>query len=279
MDVKLDLDAVSALLRQVAAEVILPRFGQLTAAEVMGKPTAGDPDDIVTAVDRQAEVRLTAELAGLTPGVPVLGEEAAHERPDLLRLLDGDDPLWVVDPIDGTRNFARGDDGFGVILAFVSQGSTRAAWIFQPARGHLYVAESGGGAFCDGRPVRAPSGPIRRLPRGPLKTTFMPPAMGAAVQAAARGRFEPAPLTGCSATDYPDLLSGAIDFAVYHRLLPWDHAAGTLILTEAGGVAEHVGGARYTPRSSNRPTVTAASAAVAAQILAWLSPVGGLGSM
>jgi fructose-1,6-bisphosphatase/inositol monophosphatase family enzyme len=96
--------------------------------------------------------------------------------------------------------------------------------------------------------------------------------MAAAVEAAARGRFQPTPLTGCSATDYPDLLSGAIDFGVYHRLHVWDHAAGALILTEAGGVVAHLGGARYTPRSRHRPTVTAPNPAVAAEILAWLAP-------
>ena len=267
-----DVDRVAAVLNQIAAEAILPRFRQLRAEEVMGKPTPGDPEDIVTAVDRDVERRLELELAALTPGVAVLGEESAHERPELLRLLDADDPLWIVDPIDGTKNFAAGDDGFGVMLAFVVQGLARAAWILLPARGELYTAQAGAGAVRNGVAIRAPALPTRAVPRGPLKTKFMPPALRAAIEAAAQGRFQPAPLTGCSATDYPDVLSGAIDFAVYHRLNAWDHAAGTLILTEAGGMAEHLDGSRYTPRSRHRPTVIAGSPAVAAQVRGWLAP-------
>lgn len=269
----LDIDRVAALLRQVADEAILPRFRRLQAEDVIGKPTPGDPEDIVTAVDRDVERVLTRELAALTPGVAVLGEESAHERPELLRLLDADDPLWIVDPIDGTKNFAAGDDGFGVMLAFVSRGLARAAWILQPARGDLYTAQSGAGALRNGAPIRAPALSPRPVLRGPLKTKFMPEGTRAAVEAAMLGRFEPASLTGCSATDYPDLLSGMIDFGVYHRLHAWDHAAGALILTEAGGAVEHLDGARYTPRSRHRPTVVAASPAIAAQIRGWLRDI------
>jgi fructose-1,6-bisphosphatase/inositol monophosphatase family enzyme len=269
------MDRVAALLHQVAAEAVLPRFRQLRAEDVIGKPTPGDPEDIVTAVDREVERRLELELAALAPGVAVLGEESAHERPELLRLLDADDPLWIVDPIDGTKNFAAGDDGFGVMLAFVSQGLARAAWILLPARGELYTAQAGAGAFRNGVAVRAPATSTRSVPRGPLKTKFMPDPLRAAIEAATRGRFEPAPLTGCSATDYPDVLAGATDFAVYHRLNAWDHAAGALILTEAGGTVEHLDGASYTPRSRHRPTVIAASPAIAAQVRGWLAPAGG----
>jgi fructose-1,6-bisphosphatase/inositol monophosphatase family enzyme len=269
------MDRVAALLHQVAAEAVLPRFRQLRAEDVIGKPTPGDPEDIVTAVDREVERRLELELAALAPGVAVLGEESAHERPELLRLLDADDPLWIVDPIDGTKNFAAGDDGFGVMLAFVSQGLARAAWILLPARGELYTAQAGAGAFRNGVAVRAPATSTRSVPRGPLKTKFMHDPLRAAIEAAARGRFQPAPLTGCSATDYPDVLAGATDFAVYHRLNAWDHAAGALILTEAGGTVEHLDGASYTPRSRHRPTVIAASPAIAAQVRGWLAPAGG----
>ena len=267
-----DIDRVSALLRQVAAEDVLPRFRQLMATEVIDKPTPGDPDDIVTAVDREVEARLALELAALAPGIAVLGEESAHARPELLHLLDADDPLWIVDPIDGTKNFAAGDDGFGLMLAFVWQGQTRAAWILRPALGDLFTAEVGAGAFRNGVPVRAPSTAARAIPRGPLKTKFMPAPLAAAIEAAARGRFEPASLTGCSATDYPAVLSGEIDFGLYHRLNAWDHAAGALILTEAGGVVEHLDGSPYGPRSRDRPTVIAANRSVAAQVQGWLAP-------
>jgi fructose-1,6-bisphosphatase/inositol monophosphatase family enzyme len=261
-----DIDRVTALLGQVAAEVILPRFGSLRMDETERKTTAGDPNDVVTVVDRLAEERLTAALAAMAPGVPLIGEEAAYGHPELLDLLELDGPVWILDPIDGTRSYARGDDRFGVMLAWVVAGRSRAAWILLPARQESYVAEAGGGTWRDGVRTELRPAPPAGPPRGTAHTRFMKAPVREAVEGALHDRSRAVLSSGSAALEYTGVLKGTKEFVIYHRLLPWDHAPGALILTEAGGRVEHLDGTAYTPRSKEQVTIVAASATIASEI-------------
>lgn len=267
-----DIDAVTQLLEAVGRDVILPRFRRLEASDVLRKVTPGYPEDLVTVVDRDAEAHLTRGLRALWPGAAVLGEEVAHSQPGLLALVHGDDPVWIVDPIDGTRNFARGDDRFGIMVSFVERGAARAAWVVLPAQGHTFVAEAGSGASMDGQPLRVPSREADAPTRGTLSIRFMPDALRDEVSRKVHGRFEAGPFSGASAIDYTTIMQGGNEFLVYYRLLPWDHAAPALILTEAGGLVEHADGRPYTARSSSQVTIVGRDAAVTARVRAWLSP-------
>src|ERR1700691_5898215 len=124
----IDPQTVSSMIRETARSVILPRFRALKREEIAEK----GPGDFVTIADLEAERQLAALLTGALPGSVVLGEEAAAKNPELLRLTGGAAPLWIVDPIDGTSNFARGEPGFAVILAYVENGDVRARWIYDP---------------------------------------------------------------------------------------------------------------------------------------------------
>jgi fructose-1,6-bisphosphatase/inositol monophosphatase family enzyme len=266
-----DIDRVTALLGEVIAEEVLPRFRQLRDDEIERKDP-DDPDDLVTVVDRRVEERLTAALAGLAPGIPMVGEESCFHRPERMALLE-QGPAWLLDPIDGTRNFARGDEGFGVMLAWVAEGQARAGWIVLPVLGHTYVAEAGSGTLRDGVRVTTPpppSGP----PRGTLYLRHMARAVSAAVTGAAQGRSRAATLEGCAAVEYTGLIDGAKEFVVYHRLLPWDHAPGVILLTEAGGRAQHLDGSPYSLRSRHRVTVLGSTPAVTEEVRGWLASSG-----
>jgi fructose-1,6-bisphosphatase/inositol monophosphatase family enzyme len=232
-----DIDAVTELVDEITQAAILPRFRQLSREEVEQKSTPADPDDIVTVVDRQVEEQLTHALMTLMPSAAVIGEEAVHCRPELLQLLASDGPVWLLDPIDGTKNFARGDDGFGVMLAWVVGGTTQAAWILLPARGQTFVAEAGSGAFLNGVRARVPLPPREGRLRGSLLVRYMPGSLGETVAQATRGRFHAVPDSGCAAVEYTDILGGRREFAVYYRLLPWDHAAPALMLAEGADVS------------------------------------------
>jgi fructose-1,6-bisphosphatase/inositol monophosphatase family enzyme len=266
------VDRVSRLLAEVSAEEVMTHFRALKAGDIEGKPSADDPDDLVTAVDRAVERRLGGALVELLPGSRVVGEEATHERPELLALLAGNDPVWVIDPIDGTRNFARGDDAFGVMVALVDRGATRAAWIVLPARGGTFVAEEGAGCYLDGVRVRAPA-PAHPL-RGTLYTGFMPADLSATVTRAGEGRFVARPAPGAAAIEYTGVVRGEKDFIVYYRLHPWDHAPGALLLAEAGGRVEHLDGSPYRPIGGRQVTVVGISPAVAAEVRGWLTAAG-----
>jgi fructose-1,6-bisphosphatase/inositol monophosphatase family enzyme len=256
---RLPVDAITTLLEEVAHTVVLPRYRRLASHEITAKVTEHDPDDMVTVVDRAVERSIADALALLAPSVPVVGEEAAHERPELLDLLGRDEPVWVVDPIDGTKNFAAGHDAFGIMLAYVVGGHARAAWIVMPARRETFVAEEGGGAFRNGVPVTMDPALAHDPPRGAVMTRFMPPALGASVRRAMEHVHELSP-SGAAAVEYTDVVAGRRDFIVYYRLLPWDHAAPALMLTEAGGHVVHLDGSRYTARSPHQVTIVTRSA-------------------
>lgn len=266
-----DIDAVSVLVREVAHDIILPRFASLSPSDIRSKATTADPDDVVTVADSEAEARLTAGLLDLAPGSLVIGEEAAHADPSLLQRLHGQGPVWLVDPLDGTRNFVARRETFATMVAYCVDGVALAAWIHFPVGGDMLVAESGNGAWLNGVRVRVPAGEPGRRPRGVVHTRYMPRALADVALAQAARFAAPAEDTHSAAVEYVDVVRGGRDFAVYFRLLPWDHAGPALVVSEAGGVSVHASGARYAPRSPDQVTIVAADANTADTVRAWFA--------
>lgn len=249
---------VSALLKQAAAEIVMPRFRMLASHEIEEK----SKDDLVTIADREAEIWLTPRLQRLVNGSRVLGEEAAAADPALLSHLDYDTPLWTVDPVDGTGNFAAGRETFGLMVSLIEHGQTRRAWIYLPVEDALAVSERGGGAFWhDVSGVRrldagrAPADPSAQ--HASFYVRFMPDGWKHAIEAYAANVGSTSAFL-CSAVDYTNVARGRHDFITYHRMLPWDHAPGSLILREAGGVVRNLEtGEDYAPRTLMGPHLVA----------------------
>jgi fructose-1,6-bisphosphatase/inositol monophosphatase family enzyme len=266
------LERVDAIMRDVVATVVMPSFRSLRPEDIESKDTPGDPDDLVTIVDTAAERYLIDALTNVVPGAAFIGEEGVAENPSLLDSLAAASAAWLIDPIDGTKNFAQGHPDFGVMLALVEQGETRASWMAVPAAhpsGYTVVAEREAGTRVDGtrvnRSERAPA-----MPRGTVHTRMMPAESARHVVARLRTRHEPRGSTGSAATEYSAIIRGEKDFVIYYRLLPWDHAPGTLAVTEAGGAAVHLDGSDYSLRSPNQVTIVAASRELAETVRAWL---------
>lgn len=243
------LGSAGELLRRVAAAELLPRFGRLAAADIRGKPSEGDPTDIVTAADLAAEAWLTPRLMELVPGSSVVGEERATLDPESVEAATRSTTTWYVDPLDGTRQFAAGQGPFGTMIALVHEDHVVLAAIYLPLVDRLYTAVRGRGAWVNERPITAPARDAPDL-EGTLYTKFMDRSVGALLEARARsaardGRIRLCAPVMCAAHQYAELLEGRQDFAVYHRLLPWDHAPGALLLRESGGAIRHVDGREY----------------------------------
>jgi fructose-1,6-bisphosphatase/inositol monophosphatase family enzyme len=257
-----DPDDVAALLRAAARDEILPRFRALAAEEIRTKDAYGDPTDVVTAADLAMERRICPELSVLLPGSVVVAEEAAFADPDIVRALDGDAPVWLVDPLDGTKNFAAGSEHFGAMVALVVGGRTVMSWIHLPCTGAMYIAESGAGATLDGRRFAADPAPVTGPPAGSVYGRISMPHEEFArldARAAATGRAQP--YLGSAAVEYTSMLRGLKDYVVYHRLLPWDHAPGALLVAEAGGRFLHADGDAYAPRHRNHTLLAARTGA------------------
>ena len=234
----LSTDAVSDLLREVAAAVITPRFRSLDDDEVMEK----NPGDLVTVADREAEVILTRRLLEAYPDAVVLGEEAYAADRGLMDRYLAAEHAFTVDPVDGTKNFVAGSPDHAVMVAEVVGGETVRSWIHQPAHRVSWTAERGAGTVREGEPVTTTPVGEGTTPRGVTSAWSL---KGHTLDGLA-----PMGLSWvCCGVDYPRLLEGETDYIVYSRSNPWDHAPGALMVTEAGGCVAHPDGTRYTPRS------------------------------
>jgi len=240
------LDAVGRAIRDVAATAIMPRFRALTDAEV----TAKGADDVVTAADVEAEALLTARLNVLRPGLPVLGEESSHSDSGLRARVERRATYWVVDPLDGTKEFVAGRSGFGVMVALVESETTTAAWIYLPVADRLYDGALSVSVRRDGTRLPPPESRPGGLEdaMGFALTRFSPPEVRAMVDERMR-RFPSLADegSGSAATAYADLLEGQLDFGFYWRTEPWDHAPGTFLVGIAGGRCARLDGDPYRP--------------------------------
>lgn len=236
MAINVDMDKVTEIIREVSATEIAPRFGQLDDADIDTKSHAFD---LVTIADTEAERVLTARLTDLLPGSLALGEEAAHADTKLQdRVFAGSDPLWIIDPVDGTKNFAHHRQPFRCMVGLYDHGETIAAWIVDPVDGTAMVAEKGAGTRYQDEPVSVPS-----------HTTKASDARGFLIPYA-RDRirkhyghldfFDDVTHYSCCGAEYEEVARGAYDFCAYRTLKPWDHAPGTLLVREAGGVARYI---------------------------------------
>jgi len=235
------IEAVADLIHRAASDVIMPRYKTLERRDVHEKT----PGEIVTVADRDAEAILSRGLAQIRPSASIVGEEACAESPAALDSLMRDE-VWLVDPLDGTKNFATGEGPFAVMVALLSKGECLASWMFDPVAGRMCIAERGGGAFINGDRVRSDPSAIAAADLiGSVGVRFMPSDMQAEVKERMRAFHTILPLSLCAGFDYPDLVFGQREFIVYWRTLPWDHAPGSLFLTEAGGRVARPDGTPY----------------------------------
>jgi len=245
-------EAVDALMREVGASILLPRFRALRAEDIEEKA----PGDLVTIADRESEARLTEGLARLLPGSSVIGEEAVSADAGVREGV-GRGAAWIVDPLDGTGNFAAGRTPFAIMVALTQDGETEAGWILDPVSGRRCCAYRGGGAFIDGERVTArPSGAVP--PIGALATRYLPPDIRAEVERRAEGRIACVPVPHCAGEQYPRVVLGENDLALFWRAMPWDHAPGALFVEEAGGRLARLDGSPYRP-DQDRTGLLAAS--------------------
>jgi fructose-1,6-bisphosphatase/inositol monophosphatase family enzyme len=241
-----ETDDVLALIKAVAEEVINPRFRRLVAEDIAEK----NPGDLVTVADREAEVRIAQALTDAYPHALVLGEEASAADATLLGRFRSAEHAFTVDPVDGTKNFVHGSPDHAVMVAELRAGEVVRSWIWQPQHERAYVAERGAGAWCNRERLVHP--PLGESLRG---VTSRSRWIGRAL------RDLPAlELTwACCGVDYPKLVEGGADYAVYGRSLPWDHAAGSLLLTESGGYVGTFDGSAYQPQLEPPPALIAAA--------------------
>ncbi|MFI1015174.1 inositol monophosphatase family protein [Streptomyces sp. NPDC020965] len=257
-----DLSNVAEAIRKAAAAEILPRHRQLAAHEIVEKT---GPHDLVTTADRLAEEHLTASLTALLPGSVVVGEEAVHADPSVCEALRGRAPVWIVDPVDGTRQFVRGEDGFCTLVALALEGEVLASWTYAPVHDQMATAIRGRGAWLEGERLLAgepaPGAELRVATSHPDYTT--PEQKHALLGLNTEGvRARPC---GSAGLEYLAVARGELDAVAFSWEAAWDHAAGLLLVTEAGGAHTTVAGDGFRIAGDNALPFTAARSATTAE--------------
>jgi fructose-1,6-bisphosphatase/inositol monophosphatase family enzyme len=240
---------VATLLRDASRAEILPRFRRLAEGAVRAK---SGPLDLVTDADEAAERMIEAGLTRLFPGCVVVGEEACEADPTVLDRLADADLAFVVDPVDGTANFAAGVPLFGCMAAAVVKGEVVAGWIHDPLGDDTAMALRGEGAWlADGQGrhmtdlrVAAPA-PVDRMVAA-VSWVYLPEPLRGRVTAR-MPRLAATVGYRCSAHEYRLVAGGHAHALLYNRLMPWDHLPGWLIHREAGGFAARFDGSEYLP--------------------------------
>lgn len=253
---------VEDAIRKAARTEILPRWRRLADHEVDQKAGL---HDLVTDADRLAERYLTEALGALLPGSVVVGEEAVHADPETYEALQGDAPVWIVDPVDGTRQFVRGEDGFCTLVALAHRGVLLASWTYAPAREQLATAVRGKGARLDGvRLVAGSPEQGRDLRIATSHPDYTSDAQKRELFALWADGVAPRPC-GSAGLEYLAVARGELDATAFSWEAAWDHAAGLLLVEEAGGAHLTRDGVPFRVTGDNALPFTAARDAATAQ--------------
>jgi len=256
---------VAEIIREVSATEILPRFGRLGEGEIIEK----GPGDLVTVADQASERELSVRLTRLLPGSRVVGEEAVFADPGVLDALDGPDPVWIIDPIDGTENYANANARFTVLVALARGGELQASWIYQPCFDRMAYAVRGGGAYLDGERlhVAVPPTGLMDVDVSTSRPKFWTEPARAAISAlSTHGAW--LMYSDGAGLEYLTLARGDRTCALMVWENVWDHAAGLLLHAEAGGVTITSDGSPFRLAGGNAlPFVVAPDAATAKAVL------------
>ncbi|WP_417318231.1 inositol monophosphatase family protein [Emcibacter sp.] len=244
----LNPDRISDYVREISHQEILRRFEKLEDHEIRDK-AAGE---MVTIADIEAEKQLSRLLTDLHPGAVVAGEESIAEHPERIHDLLDADLAFLIDPVDGTNNFIRGNHRFAMMVVALRKGETVAAWIYLPADDVLAVAEQGSGAVLSDDKVvlpRPPADIAQQIAAAHIKR--FPDDLKEMARVNLKKFLKNSPAF-CAGYDYVSLLGGRKHFSVYFRTLPWDHLPGSFILKQAGGCSRRLNEEDYTIHERGR---------------------------
>ncbi|WGR92724.1 inositol monophosphatase [Bradyrhizobium sp. ISRA443] len=239
---------IGNILADVGRTEIMPRFRRVREIEVRTKTSAFD---VVTEADEAAEQAISAALLRAFPGAAIIGEEGTARDPAALDHVGTAELAFIIDPIDGTRNFTSSLPLFGSMVAATMRGEIVFGAIHDPVCSDTAFALRGEGAWLAAQDGKrhdlkvAAAAPVKEMDAvigvnfvlEPLRTTVTGNLSKLGMSAWLR----------CSAHEYRMAASGHCHLLFYNKLMPWDHAAGWLLHREAGGYSAHFDGSPYKP--------------------------------
>lgn len=266
-----DQAQIIAAIRATAAREIRPRFRALVQGDIAEKANA---QDLVTAADLGMEAGLRKAFAEILPDAAILGEEGVAEDPAQLDLIAAGGRVIVIDPVDGTWNFAHDLASFGTLIAVVEDGETVFGVLYDPMIDDWVWAAKGEGCWFGTRKMSLPeAGEFSSLTallasHGLTKEQWMGIAD-------LYEHFGKVTNTGASVCDYRLISTGQAAFKLNRYCHVWDHAAGVLCVQEAGGHAALVDGTLYEPRMREGRLLVAQSERLWEELAVLFEPIVG----
>ena len=208
-----------------AGEILMDRLDTVKEVSFKGR------GNIVTDVDMEVEREVFTLLAAEYPDAALLGEESAKVRAD-------EGLAWIVDPLDGTRNYASGIPIFSTVVGLALDGEVLVGVNYDPARNDMFEAEKGGGAYHNGEPIHVSE-------TSALEDSILGMDLSYNNEGAVNGLdvireiwpdMQTARIIGSAAMGISYAAAGLTDLYFHHQLEPWDQVAGLLLVEEAGGV-------------------------------------------
>lgn len=256
------LDTLIPLIKQCAQEELLPRFQQR-------RYTEKSDGSLVTEADLAMQRRLEASLHAKWPEIPLLGEESSREAQHAI-LKQATDGLWILDPLDGTSNFAAGLPCFAVSLGLLVNGEMDLGIVYDPLRDECFTAAKGRGAWLDGRPL-GQARPLTPLRKGIGLIDFKRLTPDLAQRLVREPPYASQRSLGSVVLDWCWVAAGRVHVYLHGKQKLWDFAAASLILQEAGGHAVTLEGeAVFQASLEPRSAVAALDEALFRQWSAWL---------
>ncbi len=240
MMLPIDIYQVSYIIRRASEAVIKPYFRKLSTCDICQK--SDDVGDIVTIADEKAEQVLVQGLAPLIPNAGFLGEEMFADDPSIANGFMEKQWVWVIDPIDGSRNYAEGSVVFSVVVALLNYGRPVGGWIYDVMNDRMAITVKDKGVTLDNIPL-APFNvdiPAEEM-HGYARANYFPTKIHPIIHNNFK-KFHSISKHCCASHDYLGLLCGKGDFSLYAMLKPWDHVAGCLMVEELGGKARRLQG-------------------------------------
>ncbi len=254
-------EQIKAIIIPAAREELLPHF---SLAEASRKPDGS----VVTEVDLAMQRRLADQLKELRADVAFLGEEMNVD--EQTEVLASGQPVWCLDPLDGTGNFVNGIPYFAVSLALLEKGQVVLGMVYDPMRDECFMAVRNRGAFLNDQPLRLTASG-RRLDQTAAIIDFKRLSTTLAVRLVSESPFASQRNFGASALDWCWLAAGRGQLYLHGRQNIWDYAAGNLIFAEAGGRAVTLEGEPvFTNRLVGRSVVAAVDESLFAEWTRWL---------
>ncbi|MEK8089800.1 inositol monophosphatase family protein [Thermithiobacillus plumbiphilus] len=224
---------VAGLLRQAASGCVMPYYSETRSSRKAD-------GSIVTQADLHCQSFLQQALFQAYPDIPLLGEEMEPDEQAELLEKSRTMPIWVLDPVDGTSNFAASLPIFGISLALLQAGEAHMGWVYDPVRDEMFFAERGRGAWLNDERMEGRAAVPMKRAVGVIDLKRLPLAMRQRL--VSEMPFHSQRSFGSAVIEWCWLAAGRYHFYLHGGQKLWDIAAGNLILAEAGGVMQALDG-------------------------------------